>query len=384
MPRFHPAFSEPSSTDGGGTCGGTKGIGRGSRAFVEVARRDGVARGVEQRRRCGSAPIQCEVEAGCRAHASDEACDGGARRRVGGAFSTRRGDAFVGEADNPGPASRRRRTQRLRALRRAMESDTESEDDHRNVAQRVESQVTVLDSDDDEAPLLGGSRPPSVELDGPAHESSRPGEVSDVSPQVESISSKVCLEVAAEFPRLEAQEDFSQVENTQPVRLGRRLVLVPQSTGTPRSVQDRQEFTATVADEPTPRGKVLPSGRTPTAPWRQQNSDDGRPVSEVDEEFGPHEEMLVEEEVALVRQSVAGMRAGFAQLESWDLRDLFRQRGCLLKSVPRFLWGSFRVALEESLARARVPQHNGEAGGKGVEGDPSGRVVSGTPCIGRR
>ena len=41
MSRFHPAFSEPSLADGGGTCGGTKGIGRGSRAFVEVARRDG-------------------------------------------------------------------------------------------------------------------------------------------------------------------------------------------------------------------------------------------------------------------------------------------------------------------------------------------------------
>ena len=33
--------------------------------------------------------------------------------------------------------------------------------------------------------------------------------------------------------------------------LGRRLVLVPQSTGTPRSVQDRSDFTATVVDEST-------------------------------------------------------------------------------------------------------------------------------------
>ena len=50
----------------------------------------------------------------------------------------------------------------------------------------------------------------------------------------------------------EAQEDFSQAENIQPVRrLGRRLVLVPQSTGTPRSVQDRSDFTATVVDEST-------------------------------------------------------------------------------------------------------------------------------------
>ena len=41
-----------------------------------------------------------------------------------------------------------------------------------------------------------------------------------MSPDVENISSRVCIEVA------EAQEDFSQVENTQPVRLGKRLVLV--------------------------------------------------------------------------------------------------------------------------------------------------------------
>ena len=50
----------------------------------------------------------------------------------------------------------------------------------------------------------------------------------------------------------ESQAAFSQAENIQPMRrLGRRLVLVPQSTGTPRSVQDRSYFTATVVDEST-------------------------------------------------------------------------------------------------------------------------------------
>ena len=43
----------------------------------------------------------------------------------------------VGEADNPGP-SRRRRTQRLRALPWVWDSDSELEDDHRNVVQRVD------------------------------------------------------------------------------------------------------------------------------------------------------------------------------------------------------------------------------------------------------
>ena len=47
----------------------------------------------------------------------------------------------VGEASNPGPASRRRRTQRLRALQRDMNSDTESEDECRNVPRRLESET---------------------------------------------------------------------------------------------------------------------------------------------------------------------------------------------------------------------------------------------------
>ena len=79
-------------------------------------------------------------------------------------------------------------------------------------------------------------------------------------------------------------------------------------------------------------------------------SDDGRPVSEVDDEIWPHEEISGGDSVGgLVRPSVAVMRAGFAQLDSWDLQDLFRQRGCLLKSVPRFLWGSFRICLKIAL-----------------------------------
>ena len=91
----------------------------------------------------------------------------------------------------------------------------------------------MIDSDDDEAPLLRGFRPPSV-LGGPTHESH-----SDTLTRQGEVNVEVAVE---EGPRLAPQEEFSQVENFQPVRLGRRLVLVPQSTGTPRSVQDRSEF----------------------------------------------------------------------------------------------------------------------------------------------
>ena len=57
----------------------------------------------------------------------------------------------VGEAANPGPASRRRRS---RALQWSWDSDTESDDEGRNGARRLESQV-----DSGEEPLLPPSSP---------------------------------------------------------------------------------------------------------------------------------------------------------------------------------------------------------------------------------
>ena len=51
-----------------------------------------------------------------------------------------------------------------------------------------------------------------------------------------------------------------------------------------------------------------------------------------------HEELLVVDEVPPVRPSAVVTREGFAQLDAWDLVELFKQRGCLLRSVPRFLW----------------------------------------------
>ena len=63
----------------------------------------------------------------------------------------------------------------------------------------------------------------------------------------------------------------------------------------------------------TSRSGVQAEGECITS---NEGSDDGRPVSEVNEDFAPHEELLVEEEVAPVRPSVALMRAGFVQLDS--------------------------------------------------------------------
>ena len=60
-------------------------------------------------------------------------------------------------------------------------------------------------------------------------------------------------------------------------------------------------------------------------------------------------EVPVGEMVAPVRPSVASQRAGFVFLDHWDLGETFAQRGCLMRSVPRFLWGSFRVAMKVAL-----------------------------------
>ena len=92
----------------------------------------------------------------------------------------------IGEASNPGPASKRRRTQRLRALQRSM--DSESEDDR---------------------PLVSTS----------------------------------CPEVFAMSDLEDSLEDDPTTGIDQPLSKavgGRRLVLLPQSSGgTPRSVCDR-------------------------------------------------------------------------------------------------------------------------------------------------
>ena len=54
-------------------------------------------------------------------------------------------------------------------------------------------------------------------------------------------------------------------------------------------------------------------------------------------------------EVPPVRPSVAVMRRGFVALDDWDLEEVFSRRGSLMRSVPRFLWGSFRVATKLAL-----------------------------------
>ena len=58
-------------------------------------------------------------------------------------------------------------------------------------------------------------------------------------------------------------------------------------------------------------------------------------------------EFPIVEMVPPVRPSAAIQRAGL--LDHWDLGETLSQRGSLMRSVPRFLWASFRVALKVAL-----------------------------------
>ena len=49
------------------------------------------------------------------------------------------------------------------------------------------------------------------------------------------------------------------------------------------------------------------------------------------------------------RPSVAAMRAGLRFLDDVHLCETFAQRAAVMKNIPKFLWGSFRVALRLAL-----------------------------------
>ena len=59
-----------------------------------------------------------------------------------------------------------------------------------------------------------------------------------------------------------------------------------------------------------------------------------------------------------VRPSIAAQRSGFAQLDHWSIHELFACRASVMRTVPRFLWGSFRVAEKVALDEVAVGQHN--------------------------
>ena len=55
-----------------------------------------------------------------------------------------------------------------------------------------------------------------------------------------------------------------------------------------------------------------------------------------------------------LRPSVAAQRSGFARSDRWDISEVFSCRASVMRTVPQFLWGSFRVALKVALEEIRV------------------------------
>ena len=68
-----------------------------------------------------------------------------------------------------------------------------------------------------------------------------------------------------------------------------------------------------------------------------------------------------------VRPSAAALRADFAALDEWQLEEVFAHRGSLMRSVPRFLWGSFRIATKLALEEILKGEESGNVTGTGVE-----------------
>ena len=50
-----------------------------------------------------------------------------------------------------------------------------------------------------------------------------------------------------------------------------------------------------------------------------------------------------------VRPSIRSQRVGFEQTDDWNLQEVFRTRASVMRTVPRFLWASFRAALKVAL-----------------------------------
>ena len=59
--------------------------------------------------------------------------------------------------------------------------------------------------------------------------------------------------------------------------------------------------------------------------------------------------------------TAAVLRAAFVGLDEWNLEEVFSHRGVVMRVVPRFLWGSFRVAMKlalEEILSGECPSQN--------------------------
>ena len=56
------------------------------------------------------------------------------------------------------------------------------------------------------------------------------------------------------------------------------------------------------------------------------------------------------------------IRAAFRWMDTVDVEELFKTKAAVLRSVPHFLRGSFRVALHTTLAEATATEHAASTG----------------------
>ena len=94
-------------------------------------------------------------------------------------------------------------------------------------------------------------------------------------------------------------------------------------------------------------------GGSPTLSIDQDDSERDDADSEFSE-AGPAEELDHDLPVPEHRPSVAAMRAGLRFLDDVDLCETFAQRAAVMKNIPKFLWGSFRVALRLPLEEISI------------------------------
>ena len=269
----------------------------------------------------------------------------------------------IGEAKNPGPGSQRRRTQRLRALQRALDSDSESDVEAQGLevsafAQQVSASLrapprlrivgTQRDTDGDNLHSTVPAALPLPTWVDMSRGDDSPRVIQAVDPDTESVASSGFLRMfgqdleadSAMLPPtwLETQENDEVVDSVVPESSpSRRVVLVPQSPhGSRQSLGDRHVEDS--GDErPFADHVRLPDSDTETV----------GAVSDV----SAHEPTVESEVVVPVEEVTISLvlRDALRYLDLDDVSNIFQRRASVMRSPPKFLCGAFRSAMRVAL-----------------------------------
>ena len=215
---------------------------------------------------------------------------------------------WVGEASHPGPASRRRRTQRLRALQRSMDSNGESDFDDDAMAG-----PTQVDSES--ASRVAARRLVIVSQNVPV-----------VPPEIHAMTDSAGSDGGASSGFLDM---FARdLDASEPMR----------------TVPDTEED---LAPEQSDNDNVM-SSRVG--------------ASEVDEcsTLDHDSEIAVEAPIPTLPVGSQVSRHGFESMDLVNLLEIWKIRGNLMKSVPKFLLGVYRLAMRQALEAVCVGEARGD------------------------